>query len=650
MRRRRLIPGATTPLWLVQAHGWRRTAPRWLAAIMVAGLAVQGYRSGAHAARPATLPPPSTIRLTPSLPSPRPLGTPITWTASATDTLPLVYRFSVASAASGPYRIARDFSPRAGFTWTPLQEGRYYVAVTVKEGYSATVTASNAISYTLTARASGTTAAVSRTVNPLVALYSAPACSSGYVLVKFQPVGAQAWTSTNAQPCQGSLSRNFLVAGMYPKMTYQMVHVNISAGSVMTSTPLLFTTGTPPAALPFPTISVPQPAGPGSNTAAHLLFHALLDSNSVNPLATDLQGHVVWYDYQPDLTKVLGMRLQQVGGPSGSTVAVLGNDGQQPLGDDVLRIIDLAGDPLQETNVQAVNQQLAARGQEIIYGFSHDALFLPNGDVATLGYTQQTITTTAVMGDMLLVLDKNLQVVWTWDAFQHLDPNRGPTLGDTCALIQPDYCPVPGRPNAIDWTHSNAIDYTPADGNLILSVRNQDWVIKINYANGTGDGAVLWRLGPQGDFSLVPLDPADPYPWFSHQHDANFVDGGTLAVFDNGNTRCASAPSPCDSRGQAYAIDEGTRTVTQTLSADLGNYSTFLGTAQRLSNGNYNFTLGTVMFPPPLYSQDVEVLPSGAITYIQQLQGNSPAEYRAWRLTSLYAPINPACPVCPSVQ
>ncbi len=55
----------------------------------------------------------------------------------------------------------------------------------------------------------------------------------------------------------------------------------------------------------------------------------------------------------------------------------------------------------------------------------------------TLGWTQRTIdvsgTPTHYAGDMLVVLDEDLQVVWTWDAFDHLDVNRGPVLGELCA-------------------------------------------------------------------------------------------------------------------------------------------------------------------------------------------------------------------------
>ena len=54
-----------------------------------------------------------------------------------------------------------------------------------------------------------------------------------------------------------------------------------------------------------------------------------------------------------------------------------------------------------------------------------------------------------------------------------------------------------------DWTHTNAILYSPNDGNLIVSIRHQHWLVKIDYNNGTGTGNILWHLGYQGDFTLV---------------------------------------------------------------------------------------------------------------------------------------------------
>src|SRR4029077_4900942 len=118
--------------------------------------------------------------------------------------------------------------------------------------------------------------------------------------------------------------------------------------------------------------------------------------------------------------------------------------------------------------------------------------------------------------------------------FDYLDVNRGPTLGET---VQPGVVgpasAVPRLP-AVDWLHDNAVSLSPGDGNLILSIRHQDWVIKIDYRNGAGDGHVVWRLGQGGDFAV---NSADSNPWFSHQHNAHYLDDHTLILLDNGNTR-----------------------------------------------------------------------------------------------------------------
>jgi hypothetical protein len=108
---------------------------------------------------------------------------------------------------------------------------------------------------------------------------------------------------------------------------------------------------------------------------------------------------------------------------------------------NVLREIDLAGDPVREMNLDAVNAQLKALGHEPIYGFYHEAEHLPNGSTVALGITERTVnikgTLTNYVGTMVLVLDENFQVTWVWDAFDHLDVNRGPVLDDGTSFLFP---------------------------------------------------------------------------------------------------------------------------------------------------------------------------------------------------------------------
>src|SRR5262249_42980886 len=264
--------------------------------------------------------------------------------------------------------------------------------------------------------------------------------------------------------------------------------------------------------------SPPPSAATTSGVAAIRTLHQLGNRSSL--LATDLSGRVVWYYdvSQPGLSRA-GSQGSLV--PGGTMLLVGASDSFGP----VLREIDLAGNPLRETSVAAVNAQLTALGHGIIYGFHHDAQRLPNGQTAVIAYTFRAVsvggTPTDYVGDMIVVLDEDFQVKWAWDAFDHLDVNRGPILGEGAGLPGGPIDVFPDNPRALDGTHSNAVAWSPADGNLVLSVRHQDWVLKIDYENGAGDGHVIWRLGQDGDFTV---NSPDPSPWFSHQHNAHYLD------------------------------------------------------------------------------------------------------------------------------
>lgn len=103
-----------------------------------------------------------------------------------------------------------------------------------------------------------------------------------------------------------------------------------------------------------------------------------------------------------------------------------------------------------------------------------------------------------------------------------------------------------------------------------------------------GNGAILWRLGKDGDFRLEGGTGDD---WFSHQHDPEYEAGGTITIFDNGNTRRAT-DNTVQSRGQAWVPDVERKTAKLVFNANLGIHSVAVGTAQLLDNGNYLFDCG----------------------------------------------------------
>ena len=107
-----------------------------------------------------------------------------------------------------------------------------------------------------------------------------------------------------------------------------------------------------------------------------------------------------------------------------------------------------------------------------------------------------------MLGAQVIVLDQNLQLKWAWDAFDFLDINRAATLGRLVMPVESDAPVFFLAPTANDWLHANSIQQT-SDGNMIVSLRHQDLVVKINYSNGTGDGHVIWRMGYDGDFTML---------------------------------------------------------------------------------------------------------------------------------------------------
>jgi arylsulfate sulfotransferase len=346
-----------------------------------------------------------TISLMPSAPSPQLVGEVVVWTTTATNCgAAPVYQYKVASASS-EFRMARDYNLANTLAWGPLQEGSYTVMVTVQSTFGAAGSTSAVVSGEIHSLVTGGQAVVTPTRNPLVALYSAPPCGDGSIYVKFRPVSATnslPWKTTNTLPCSHGLSRNFLVAGMLANTPYEMAHV-ISDGSLSTS--LFFTTGAPPPSLNFPSFGVLQPPGPRSDLSQDMIYHnftARPQPNAVNLVATDLLGRVEWYS--DPLQSGLSNGAPGVLEPGG-TILFLGRDSHRKLGFNVLREIDLAGSPLRETNIDAVNTQLIAKGQGIIYGFHHEILRLPNGNIATLGWNLRTVdiagTPTPYAGQLL---------------------------------------------------------------------------------------------------------------------------------------------------------------------------------------------------------------------------------------------------------
>ncbi|MBL8178530.1 MAG: aryl-sulfate sulfotransferase [Bryobacterales bacterium] len=530
---------------------------------------------------------------------------------------PVWYRFRVRGPGEADWRMVRDYGPRNSLQWMAMgKAGVYEIEMSVR-GLDSGRISSTIERQQVSAAAAAEEAAVYPTDHPLVFVYSAPACAAGSsVRVAYRgPEGKE--QSTPERECNGADGVNFYLAGLRASTFYKARHVTRRGAASAEGVEIEFET--PPVDLALAPVTV-RKAAPASAEGA-LVMGTLFQV----PTATDLQGNLIWY-YPYDLQYL----TRPVAG--GYFLALLEEPMEGPEEQRFLKF-DLAGYTVLETNAARINEQLAAMGRQPMTSFHHEAVELPDGRFLLLAGTERLLTDVQgegevdVIGDMILVLDANLQVVWAWDAFDHLDVTRAALADEKC---------VPGgggcpafylAKQANDWLHGNSLQLTP-DGNILYSARHQDWLIKIRYEHGAGDGSVMWRLGKDGDFEV---EGGGEWPWFSHQHDGSQLDERHVLVFDNGNTR-REFEAGANSRGQMFEIDEAARKAKLVLNADLGAYAFALGSAQLLPNGNYHFNLGWM---PNAASQALEFTRSGELVY--QIETGI-QQYRSFRMADLYTP------------
>ena len=532
-----------------------------------------------------------TVQLSPSVSSPQPVGTLITWTATASDSDAGTLMYSFQVGVTGQMSLVRDYGYNNTFPSYPfLQEGTYEVEVTVRNN-STNKTATTSQNFTATAIAtSANPVVISPTANPLVALFSAFGCpATDNMVVTFQNATQTTPQSTPPAHCDGN-TMNVYVAGMYATTQYSMtgkfIHGGQTVGQTSTAT---FTTGSIPGSITFPTITISSPA-PAVAANEPILVHSYLFNGPQT--GTDLSGKILWYYVPYDAAPGFITRPLP-----GGFFWFMGSGNNDPY-KQPLREIDVAGNTVIETNVGRINEQLNAVGQQPLTDVDHEIRSMSNGNIYMIGSLDHVLGPNIQDGQDIIytevvVLNPALQVTWSWNSLTcgncatELSPTRSAILGETCTDLFAG-CPPLNPPYTVanDWLHSNSLELAP-DGNFLMSIRHQDWVIKIDYKNGAGTGNILWRLGLDGDFTIIG-DANDTYPWFSHQHDVEYeFDTTYVSLFDNGNTRINENPLE-NSRGQLLDLNENTLTATLVENFDMGVKSLALGSAQVLLNPQGN--------------------------------------------------------------
>jgi arylsulfate sulfotransferase len=460
------------------------------------------------------------------------------------------------------------------------------------------------------------------TANAQVALYSIAPPSDASVSIEFGPTANYGLsTSTQQTPAGGGAVESF-VAGMIANTTYHMqATLKFSNGLSYTD---IDHTLTAPAMTPQSGVELLDFASIGIKTSKAGLA------------VTDLSGNVLW-SYDPGLPAGIGagpIKLM----PNGHFLINFSNGAADGEG-SVLQEVDLSGHVIWQMTAAQLNQALGAAtcaGCNItVVGTHHDFALLPNGHLVVIAAQKQTVSGVTVTGDVLIDLDENHKPAWIWNEFDHLDINRRPYMYP-------------------DWTHTNAILYSSDDGNLIISIRHQNWLVKIDYNNGTGAGDIIWHLGFEGDFTLLNADgttDTDPTDWFFAQHGPSFSTPNTtgkfsLVLFDNGDDRgvaiepggtCGLAGFPkCFSTVPIINLDETAKTATLIFNPTTPDYSFFGGNAEVLKNGNVEYDECGATPIPANNAAIFEVTQTSPPQTVWQMHIAGQYAYRGMRIPSLY--------------
>jgi len=484
---------------------------------------------------------------------------------------------------------------------------------------------------------------ITPTQNPQVARYTIVPPSGATVTIDFgadTTYGLQTWAVP--APLDGS-PVSILVAGMRAFTTYHMrARMNLPDGSQSFDSDHAFNTGgLPPERIPQVTVTRPDglEPSPGVELIDVVTFVSVPTTGKLQTAVFDLSGNLIWFaDFLDgeELDSPFPIKLL----PNGDLLLVVNG------AFNGVREINLAGETISQFSVGDVNQALSQAGFSIsLRQLHHDILPMPNGHLILLANAFKAFTNlpglpgvTQVLGDVLVDLDQNRKPVWVWSAFDHLDVNHQPL----------------GFP---DWTHANAVIDSPDDGSLILSMRNQDWVVKINYRDGAGDGSILWRLGPGGDFVIPGGSPAD----FNYAQHYPVLTGAKssgvfpLMLFDNGNDRimdsngtvCGSpGAASCYSRPVLFQLDETSKTAQILWQDKLSVFSFCCGSINTLENGDAEFD---VALDPDLPSGSgvQEVTQDSVPRLVWQMDVIGQLAYRAFRIPSLYPGVQWNVPLPP---
>ncbi|MCO1335737.1 aryl-sulfate sulfotransferase [Microbulbifer sp. OS29] len=383
------------------------------------------------------------------------------------------------------------------------------------------------------------------------------------------------------------------LVGLRADTTYRFTALlTLESGETAQSSRVAFKTGSLPDGTPPVEVVTHNELSEGGVT----IFAASGDTDNTF-WGFDEQGVVVWY---------LHGNVPLTGSPVMRNL----HDGRlMLLLEREVRIISLAGDLLESFELPA---------------YHHDALLLDNGNLLVLTNSTETIDGQLLQGDVILEIDSQGNTVWEWSAFDHLDTQRFP--GELARRV------LTG--GALDWTHSNALNYSSADNTILLSSRSQSWVVNIDHQSGD----VQWVMGRDSGVSerfSEKLFSLQNGSWMASQHAAMLTSGGEILIYDNRNEAELSGEI-YNSRAVKYLLDTEEMTAQQTWEFIAPKYTQSLGDVDELAGGNILLCAGGPSSAASGIDRNahiVEVTVGGEAETAWELIVSDTTVYRAERVT-----------------
>jgi len=204
---------------------------------------------------------------------------------------------------------------------------------------------------------------------------------------------------------------------------------------------------------------------------------------------------------------------------------------------------------------------------------SHELITDRFGNYAILAFDSQEVDMTKIAPDgkvnaivlnpVIQILNPQKQLIFQWNGLGNI-PITDATNENLTDLF-------------IDYIHPNALEWEK-DSTILMSGRHINEITRISLI----DGKILGRFGNNSkgnDFTIIGDSEG-----FRYQHDIRKAPNGNYTIFDNGNFK--NNPR---SRVVEYNIDfeQHTATLVNQFANSPSVFSTFMGSAQQMENGNY---------------------------------------------------------------